>query len=42
MVACLKQGANDYAYGSADATATLTISCFIKIQNGFSILYRLT
>jgi len=34
----LKQGANDLHYGPADATATPTISCFIKIQIGLTFL----
>ena len=35
---CLEQGANDLHNGPADATATPTISCFIKIQNGLTFL----
>jgi len=36
MVVCLERGAD--AYGPADATAILTVSCSTKIQTGFTFL----
>jgi len=40
MIICLEQGANDLHYGPADATATChpIVSCFVKIQIGFTFL----
>ena len=38
MVICLKRGPNDFVYDPADATATLIISWFIKIQAGMTFL----
>ena len=38
MVACMERGANGFACGPADATATPVISCFIKIQISLTFL----
>jgi len=36
VVICLERVANDFAYGPADATAAPVVSCFIKMQSGFT------